>query len=55
VLLDQALRDKLKARGEEQIKKFSWDSSVGRMLEIFEEVASGRGKAVRKEPAETRA
>jgi glycosyltransferase involved in cell wall biosynthesis len=55
VLLDQSLRDKLKARGEEQIKKFSWESSVGRMLEIFEEVASGRTRRVRKEPAETRA
>lgn len=39
VLLDQQLRQKLKARGEEQIRKFSWESSVGRMLQVFQEVA----------------
>jgi glycosyltransferase involved in cell wall biosynthesis len=39
VLLDQPLREKLKARGEEQTRKFSWENSVGRMLEIFREVA----------------
>ena len=39
VLLDQPLREKLKARGEEQARKFSWESSVGRMLQIFHEVA----------------
>ena len=39
VLLDQSLREKLKARGEEQTRKFSWQSSVGRMLQIFQEVA----------------
>jgi glycosyltransferase involved in cell wall biosynthesis len=39
VLLDQGLREKLKARGDEQTRKFSWDTSVGRMLQIFQEVA----------------
>jgi glycosyltransferase involved in cell wall biosynthesis len=39
VLLDQPLRDKLKARGLEQAAKFSWDASVGRMMEIYREVA----------------
>lgn len=39
VLLDQALREKLKARGLEQAAKFSWDASVRRMLEIYREVA----------------
>ena len=39
VLLDQALRDKLKARGLEQAGKFSWDASVRRMLQIYREVA----------------
>ncbi len=39
VLLDQTLREKLKARGEEQARKFSWETSVRRMLEIFQEVA----------------
>jgi len=39
VLLDQALREKLKQRGLEQAGKFSWDASVRRMLEIYKEVA----------------
>jgi len=39
VLLDQPLRDKLKARGLEQAQKFSWDASIRRMLEIYREVA----------------
>ncbi len=41
VLLDQALREKLKTRGLEQAGKFSWDASVRRMLEIYKEVAHG--------------
>ncbi len=39
VLLDQNLREKLKARGVEQARKFSWDESVGRMLQVYREVA----------------
>jgi len=39
VLLDQNLREKLKARGVEQAQKFSWDESVGRMLKVYKEVA----------------
>ncbi len=39
VLLDQPLREKLKARGLVQAAKFSWDVSVRRMLEIYSEVA----------------
>ena len=39
VLLDQSVREKLKARGLEQAGKFSWDESVRRMLEVYREVA----------------
>lgn len=39
VLLDSALRAKLKLRGEEQTQKFSWESSVERMLATFKQVA----------------
>jgi glycosyltransferase involved in cell wall biosynthesis len=39
VLLDQSMREKLKARGLEQVQKFSWDSSVRKMLQIYQEVA----------------
>lgn len=39
VLVDQNLREKLKARGAEQAQKFSWEDSVGRMLKVYHEVA----------------
>lgn len=39
VLLDQPLREKLKLRGTEQTRKFSWETSVARMLEVFQAVA----------------
>ena len=38
VLLDQAVRDKLKSRGLSQAQKFSWDDSVRRMLAVYHEV-----------------
>ena len=38
VLLDQAVREKLKARGVLQAHKFPWDDSVRRMLEVYYEV-----------------
>ena len=38
VLLDQPVREKLKARGVLQAQKFSWDDSVRRMLEVYHEV-----------------
>jgi glycosyltransferase involved in cell wall biosynthesis len=40
VLLDQAVRDKLKERGALQAKCFSWDDSVRRMLEVYHEVVN---------------
>jgi len=39
VLLDQTVREKLKQRSYEQAKKFSWDTSAQRTLEIYGEVA----------------
>ncbi len=47
VLLDQALREKLKARGLEQAAKFSWEASIRRMLQIYTEVANKRSAATR--------
>jgi glycosyltransferase involved in cell wall biosynthesis len=41
VLVDQNLRDKLKQRGYEQAKRFSWDNSVRRILKVYEEVGGG--------------
>jgi glycosyltransferase involved in cell wall biosynthesis len=39
VLLDQAVRDRARQRGYEQVKKFSWDASAQRILQIYQEVA----------------
>ena len=39
-LLDAALRIRMKQRGYEQAKKFSWMASVSRILEIYREVAN---------------
>jgi glycosyltransferase involved in cell wall biosynthesis len=38
-LTDQPLRDKLKDRGYEQVKRFSWETSVTRMIEVYQSVA----------------
>jgi glycosyltransferase involved in cell wall biosynthesis len=40
VLLDQALRDKLKQRSYEQAKRFSWDASARQILRVYQEVAA---------------
>jgi glycosyltransferase involved in cell wall biosynthesis len=42
VLLDPKLRMQMKQRGYEQAKKFSWTTSVSRILEIYREVAEAR-------------
>jgi glycosyltransferase involved in cell wall biosynthesis len=39
VLLDQELRERLKQRGVEQSKRFSWDSSARQLLTVYEQVA----------------
>ncbi len=38
-LLDATLRERMKQRGYEQAKRFSWTNSVERILEIYREVA----------------
>jgi glycosyltransferase involved in cell wall biosynthesis len=42
VLLDPVERERMKIRGYEQAKRFSWTSSVSRILEIYREVAGAR-------------
>lgn len=39
VLLDQPLREVLKQRGHAQAKKFSWDASVEKILQVYEKAA----------------
>src|SRR6266566_5536440 len=41
VLIDQALRERMKERGYDQAKKFSWETSVRRILEAYGQIASG--------------
>jgi glycosyltransferase involved in cell wall biosynthesis len=43
VLLDQPLREKMKERSYRQVTKFSWEKSVGRIMEVYQEVAGPRG------------
>lgn len=38
VLLDQRLRERLKQRGYEQAQRFSWELSVQRILQIYQDV-----------------
>jgi glycosyltransferase involved in cell wall biosynthesis len=40
VLTDQALREKMKEAGRAQAGKFSWEASVRRMIEVYEEVVT---------------
>jgi glycosyltransferase involved in cell wall biosynthesis len=39
VLLDQPLRERLKQRGYEQVKRYSWDEAARRTLTVYREVA----------------
>jgi glycosyltransferase involved in cell wall biosynthesis len=38
VLLDQSLRERMRQRGYEQVKKFSWDHSAAQVLAGYEGV-----------------
>src|SRR5580765_4752470 len=40
VLMDQALRERMKERGYKQVTRFSWESSVRRVLDGYRQVAS---------------
>ncbi len=50
VLTDQALRNRLKERGYQQTAKFSWESSVRRILDTYRQIADD-GKAHASQPA----
>jgi glycosyltransferase involved in cell wall biosynthesis len=44
VLMDQALRERMKERGYTQATRFSWESSVRRILEGYRQVVAGPGQ-----------
>jgi glycosyltransferase involved in cell wall biosynthesis len=55
VLVDQPLREKMKQRSYEQSRKFSWESSARRVLQIYGEVVAAERPTHRTlEPVETR-
>jgi glycosyltransferase involved in cell wall biosynthesis len=45
VLVDQPLREKMKERSYKQAAKFSWEKSVRRIMDVYQEVASRDGDA----------
>jgi glycosyltransferase involved in cell wall biosynthesis len=45
VLMDQPLREKMKERSLRQAKKFSWEKSVRRIRDVYQEVLSGKRDA----------
>jgi glycosyltransferase involved in cell wall biosynthesis len=45
VLLDQPLRDKMKERSYRQAAKFSWEKSVRRIMDVYQEVLHPPGNA----------
>ena len=45
VLLDQPLREKMKERSYRQAAKFSWEKSVRRILECYQEALGEKGRA----------
>ena len=54
VLLDQPLREKMKERSYRQVTKFSWEKSVRRIMDVYQEVVGPRRNAEsRGQPAST--
>jgi glycosyltransferase involved in cell wall biosynthesis len=46
VLLDQPLRERMKQRSYRQVTKFSWEKSVRRIMDAYQEVLSAKGGRV---------
>jgi glycosyltransferase involved in cell wall biosynthesis len=44
VLVDQPLREKLKERGYAQVKRFSWEESVARMIDVYRSISNQEGR-----------
>ena len=50
-LMDKALRDRMKERGYKQAARFSWETSVRRILEAYGQIAHGGRPNAGREPA----
>jgi glycosyltransferase involved in cell wall biosynthesis len=46
VLVDPTLREEMRRRGYEQVKKYSWGASAQRILQVYQEVAGGMASGV---------
>src|SRR5579862_9816273 len=44
VLLDKALRERMRERGYQQVTRFSWEISVRRVLDVYRQVAQDSGR-----------
>jgi glycosyltransferase involved in cell wall biosynthesis len=44
VLLDQGFRDRLKQRGYEQVRRFSWTASAQQIINVYEQVTGNSGQ-----------
>ncbi len=51
VLMDKPLRDRMKERGYQQAAKFSWETSVRRILEAYGQIAHGGRPNAGQQPA----
>ncbi len=51
VLVDSSLRDEMRKRGYEQVKKYSWGASAQRILKVYEEVTGGVSSGMRSHNA----
>src|ERR1700685_3140303 len=51
VLMDQALRDRMKERGYRQAAKFSWEKSVRRIMDVYHETLTRDGNVESAERA----
>jgi glycosyltransferase involved in cell wall biosynthesis len=54
VLLDQALRDRMKERGYQQASRFSWEKSVRRIMEVYREVCGGTAESSGPRPSHSK-
>jgi glycosyltransferase involved in cell wall biosynthesis len=52
VLMDKSLRERMKERGYKQVTRFSWESSVRRVLDAYRQVAQGERAESRSHAAD---
>jgi glycosyltransferase involved in cell wall biosynthesis len=51
VLIDQALRSRMVELGYQQVKRFSWEASVRRILDVYRQIAHDNQAQTSQQPA----